>query len=75
MLKLKGSTGGSIGITEDKLLLINESANARDWHRLPLELDGGIQAYFEGLHEFHCLARPLSTLTKPRVEADTPTRH
>lgn len=47
--------GGSLGIPEDKLPLFNKSSNERDWHHLPDDVGGGIQAFFEGFHDLHCL--------------------
>ncbi|KAH8760343.1 hypothetical protein F5883DRAFT_465163 [Diaporthe sp. PMI_573] len=46
---------GSMGIPDDKLALLNKSATERTWHRLPSKIGGGIQAYFEGFHQIHCL--------------------
>ncbi|KAK1751046.1 hypothetical protein QBC47DRAFT_83486 [Echria macrotheca] len=46
---------GSMGIPESQLPLLNKTAKEKDWHRLPAEVGGGIQAYFEGFHYIHCL--------------------
>jgi hypothetical protein len=49
------TTVGSMGISESQLPLLNKSATERDWHHLPAEAGGGVQAYFEGFHYIHCL--------------------
>ncbi|KAJ5976687.1 hypothetical protein N7501_000029 [Penicillium viridicatum] len=46
---------GSLGIPETHLPYLNKSVSEYDWHHLPSELGGGIQAYFEGFHQIHCL--------------------
>ncbi|KGO60123.1 Protein of unknown function DUF3328 [Penicillium expansum] len=46
---------GSLGIPETYLPYLNKSVSEYDWHHLPSELGGGIQAYFEGFHQIHCL--------------------
>ncbi|KAK4444361.1 hypothetical protein QBC34DRAFT_309081 [Podospora aff. communis PSN243] len=46
---------GSLGIPESQLPLLNKTATEKDWHRLPDDAGGGIQAYFEGFHYIHCL--------------------
>jgi hypothetical protein len=48
-----------MGIPDDKLALLNKSATERTWHRLPSKIGGGIQAYFEGFHQIHCLVRSI----------------
>ncbi len=48
---------GSLGIPDSKLALLNKSATEKTWHHLPSEAGGGIQAYFEGFHQIHCLVR------------------
>lgn len=50
-------TVGSLGIPETYLPYLNKSVSEYDWHHLPSELGGGIQAYFEGFHQIHCLVR------------------
>lgn len=40
---------------EDKLPLLNKTLAEKNWHFLPPELGGGIQAYIEGFHYIHCL--------------------
>ena len=52
---------GSLGIPEEKLPLLNKTGTEHDWHRLPPELGGGIQAFFEGFHHIHCLVSIHST--------------
>ncbi|KAK2595880.1 hypothetical protein N8I77_013671 [Diaporthe amygdali] len=46
---------GSLGIPDDNLALLNKSTTERTWHHLPSEVGGGVQAYFEGFHQIHCL--------------------
>ncbi|KAB8276944.1 hypothetical protein BDV30DRAFT_235187 [Aspergillus minisclerotigenes] len=45
---------GSTGVPDSKLHLLNKS-RAIDWKYLPNELGGGIEAFFEGFHQIHCL--------------------
>lgn len=44
-----------MGIQEEYLPLLNKSTTDYDWHYLPPEMGGGIQAYVEGFHYIHCL--------------------
>jgi hypothetical protein len=44
-----------MGIPEENLHLLNKTTAERDWHYLPKELGGGVQAMFEGFHYIHCL--------------------
>lgn len=45
---------GSTGIPKSKLHLLNKSLEI-DWKYVPEELGGGVQAFFEGFHQVHCL--------------------
>jgi hypothetical protein len=44
-----------MGIDQDKLPLLNKSTTDYNWHHLSPSLGGGIQAFFEGFHQVHCL--------------------
>lgn len=52
-----------MGIPEEKLPLLNKTTTERDWHHLPKELGGGVQAMFEGFHYIHCLVSPTTLVT------------
>jgi hypothetical protein len=54
---------GSVGIPDDKLVLLNKSRDV-DWHRVEPELGGGVEGFFEGFHQIHCLVRMSSMLKK-----------
>lgn len=47
-------TDGSAGVPDSKLDLLNKSRDI-DWKHLPDELGGGIEAFFEGFHQIHCV--------------------
>ncbi|KAJ5909738.1 hypothetical protein N7504_004381 [Penicillium tannophilum] len=51
---LETAWDGSTGIHDEKLHLLNKSLEV-SWKHLPDELGGGVQAFFEGFHQIHCL--------------------